>query len=160
MLSRYVGSDSFWIILRQFQFALLFPAALLFLHSTYAAYWWSQWQWWWWSLSSLLQLSPLSQHCHHCHHHYPHHLKVIRLYCVYKRTINTYIQSQHNCYFTHKTTQLHVSATVNSHHQADHIKSNRLQLHWWFVISNITNVLLYNIYDKQICSIINQNWYI
>ena len=45
--------------------------------------------------------------------------------------------------------QLHVTATDNSHHQADHKKSNCLQLHWWLVISNITNVVFYNIYDMQ-----------
>jgi hypothetical protein len=46
-------------------------------------------------------------------------------------------------------TKQHILATDSSHRQGDHKKSNCLRLHWWLVISNITNVLFCNIYDMQ-----------
>jgi hypothetical protein len=47
--------------------------------------------------------------------------------------------------FTNQTSQTyqHVSATVNSHHQADSkiIKQEELQLQYWSEISDLTNML-------------------
>ena len=51
--------------------------------------------------------------------------------------------------FIFQAEQLRVTASDDSHYQADHksIQMNCLQLHWWLEISNLTNALLHNIHD-------------
>jgi len=140
MLSRYAGSDSFWIILKQFQFALSFPTSLLFLHSTYA-------------------VGGGGGYCCRCcnYHHYHSTILIIIIIHIILMWFNSTVytkQQEIHMFSLNITAILHSKpATCVDYWQQP--TSGRPQKKELFTAAlvvemlNITNVVLYNVYNMQ-----------